>query len=305
MNNMFVFGATLHRRLPGARLRAGHPASTRRSWRELLPHHLPLPPCACRSSSPGEVWQWFLNPEFGLQKSVRDRGWSRLHVRLAGQPRRMAIYTHGDRRDLARRRPRHGADAGRHRAASRTRSGRRRASKASPAWRIYLSNRAADGHCRRCFTSVALLGAGADQELRPRGRHDRRRPRHRHRRAVEVRDGTTSGALQHRLGHRGRHVHAADDSLHRRPLPAVAGAAAAPPRDGGPDAPGGCRPGPRPARPIVNPAGWPSTSSSAIATVFFLAPIYVMVRDLAQADGRRSAAATRWRLRSRPSLRPG
>ena len=40
----------------------------------------------------GQVWQWFLNPEFGLQQSVRDAGWTGFTFDWLASSR-MAIYT--------------------------------------------------------------------------------------------------------------------------------------------------------------------------------------------------------------------
>ena len=40
----------------------------------------------------GLVWQWMLNPAFGLQKSIRDLGWESFTLRLDREPQ-MVVYT--------------------------------------------------------------------------------------------------------------------------------------------------------------------------------------------------------------------
>ncbi len=60
----------------------------------------------------GLVWQWLLNPDFGVQNVVRSLGWDELHLRPALQCRDRHLR-HPDRRALAGHRAGHVPDAGR------------------------------------------------------------------------------------------------------------------------------------------------------------------------------------------------
>ena len=122
----------------------------------------------------GTAWKWMLNPGIGIEKLVHDWGCDELPVRLDRRTR------HGDllrrhRRRLAGLGLRHGDVPGRRCAASTARSSRRRRSTARRLseiyWRIIIPL------LRPVFLSAfVILAAPRDQELRPGGGADRRRP---------------------------------------------------------------------------------------------------------------------------------
>ena len=58
----------------------------------------------------GLVWQWMLNPAFGLQKSVRDLGWESFSFDWIAN-RKMVVYTLVIAGVWQRTGPGHGADA--------------------------------------------------------------------------------------------------------------------------------------------------------------------------------------------------
>ena len=79
----------------------------------------------------GLVWQWLLNPEFGIQSIVRSMGLGRLHLRPALQSGDRHLR-HPDRRSLAGHRADHVPHARRPAAASTKTSGKPPAWTASP-----------------------------------------------------------------------------------------------------------------------------------------------------------------------------
>ncbi len=85
----------------------------------------------------GLVWQWILNPDFGIQSIVRALGLGKLHLRSAQQSQCRALRP-ADRRACGRERASSCASCWRACAASTRRSGRPRASTAFPTWKTYL-----------------------------------------------------------------------------------------------------------------------------------------------------------------------
>ena len=152
-------------------------------------------PMRCRSSSPGLIWQWLMNPGLGIQKTVRDLGWESFTFDWAVN-NAMAIYALVIAAIWQASGPRHGADAGR--AARRRRrtveggAGRRHPGLARLCLHRPALASADDRHRRR-----AALDLG-HQELRPRRRPHQWRPGHRVRDAGQIRHGQSVRAPEHR-----------------------------------------------------------------------------------------------------------
>ncbi len=227
----------------------------------------------------GELWKWYLDPEFGLQKFVRDLGWSGFTFDWIAD-RHMAIYTL--------------VIAGIWQSVGVVMvlmlAGLRSVDEdiwkvtrvdGIPPWRVYLQRRAADD----AAVDPDQRRSSRDrrsQELRPGHRHDRRRSGHRDRRAVQVRHGVFVRALEHRPCRRGRDDHAAHDHRHRGTSAALAGLATAAARRANrmtamalardfPDHAAG----PAPRR--LSPARMAIYVFLAFSTAFFMLPIYIMV----------------------------
>ena len=121
----------------------------------------------------GLVWQWMLNPAFGLQKSIRDLGWESFSFDWIAN-RKMVVYT----LVIA------GVWQGTGLVMALMLAGLRgiddeiwKASRVDgiPKWRTYIS--IVIPMMRPVFvTALVIVAAGHRQDLRPGGRDDRRRP---------------------------------------------------------------------------------------------------------------------------------
>ena len=223
----------------------------------------------------GLVWQWLLNPTFGIAEAgARPRASTASRFDWIVQP------GHGDlharhRRRLAGGRAWSWRSCWPACAASTRTSGRRRGSTASrPGGSTSRSS------CRCCAAMLRhRRRAARDQRgaaLRPRRRDDQWRPGHRLRGAGQVRHGPPVRAQQYRPRHRRRDV----DAGHRRrrsSRPGSTGSTPAPARGARHDAqPPSSRSGRAPAPADARHAS-ASMPSWSIAALFFLLPLYVMV----------------------------
>ena len=150
----------------------------------------------------GLAWQWFLNPTFGLQKLVRDLGFESFTFDwLVNQ--QMVIYTlviaglwHASGLVMAiLLAGLRGVDADLWKAAKVD---------GIPTWRVYLSIVLPLLGPMVVTVTVLLVDPGGPA-LRPRRRHDPRRPRHRLGSPGQVRHGPPVRAQQYRARHGGCH----------------------------------------------------------------------------------------------------
>ena len=122
----------------------------------------------------GLVWQWMLNPAFGLQKSIRDLGWESFSFDWIAN-RKMVVYT----LVIAGVWQRTGLVMALMLAGLRGIDDEIwKASRVDgiPKWRTYVSDRHSDDAAGLRHRAGHRRGRHR-QDLRPRRRHDRRRPR--------------------------------------------------------------------------------------------------------------------------------